>query len=64
MLSFIPGIAGGLNFKNTCIAESAPDFIESVLGEVLHAYLKEDTDPVKILDHLQEAYRRSYRKSK
>jgi multiple sugar transport system substrate-binding protein len=29
-------------------------------GEVLHAYLRDDADPVKALDHLQEAYRLSY----
>ena len=37
---------------------------QKYLGEVLHAYLKDDTDPVKVLDHLQEAYKLSYKKSK
>jgi multiple sugar transport system substrate-binding protein len=40
-----------------------PEF-QKYLGEVLHAYLKNDTDPVKVLDHLQEAYSLSYKKSK
>jgi multiple sugar transport system substrate-binding protein len=39
-----------------------PEF-QKYLGEVLHAYLKDDSDPVKVLDHLQEAYRESYKKS-
>jgi len=30
---------------------------QKYLGEVLHAYLKDDTDPVNVLNHLQEAYR-------
>ena len=30
------------------------------LGEVIHDYLRDDTDPAKVLDHLQEAYRESY----
>jgi multiple sugar transport system substrate-binding protein len=33
-------------------------------GEVIHAYLKDDTDPAKVLDHLQEAYRQSYLNNK
>ena len=37
---------------------------QKYLGEVLHAYLNDDTDPVKVLDHLQEAYRLSCKKSK
>ena len=40
-----------------------PEF-QKYLGDILHAYLKDDTDPVKVLDHLQEAYRLSYEKSK
>ena len=40
-----------------------PEF-QKYLGEVLHFYLRDDTDPVKVLDHLQEAYRLSYKKSK
>ena len=40
-----------------------PEF-QKWLGETLHAYLKDDTDPVKVLDHLQEAYKLSYKKSK
>lgn len=40
-----------------------PEF-QKYLGEVLHAYLTHDTDPVKVLDQLQEAYRLSYEKSK
>jgi multiple sugar transport system substrate-binding protein len=40
-----------------------PEF-QKYLGEVLHAYLKDDTDPVKVFNHLQEAYRRSYKKNK
>jgi multiple sugar transport system substrate-binding protein len=40
-----------------------PEF-QKYLGEVLHAYLKDDADPVKVLDHLQEVYRLSYKKSK
>jgi multiple sugar transport system substrate-binding protein len=39
-----------------------PEF-QKYLGEVLHGYLKEDTDPVKVLDHLLEAYRLSCKKS-
>jgi len=37
---------------------------QKFLGEVLHAYLKDDADPVKVLDHLQEGYRLSYKESK
>jgi len=33
---------------------------QKYLGEVLHAYLKDNADPVKALDLLQEAYRLSY----
>ena len=40
-----------------------PEF-QKYLGEVLHAYLKDDTDPAVVLDHLQEAYRLSYKESK
>jgi multiple sugar transport system substrate-binding protein len=40
-----------------------PEF-QKHLGEVLHAYLKDDADPAKVLDHLQEAYRLSYKKTK
>jgi multiple sugar transport system substrate-binding protein len=40
-----------------------PEF-QKYLGEVLHAYLKEDTDPLKVLDHLQEKYKLSYLKNK
>ena len=36
---------------------------QQYLGEVLHAYLKDDTDAEKTLAHLQEAYRQSYKKS-
>ncbi len=39
-----------------------PEF-QKYLGEVLHAYLKDDADPIKVLDHLQEAYRLSYLKT-
>ena len=39
-----------------------PEF-QKYLGETLHAYLKDDADPAKVLDHLQEAYRLSYKKS-
>ena len=39
-----------------------PEF-QKYLGEVLHAYLKDDTDPGKVLDDLQEAYKLSYTKS-
>ena len=37
---------------------------QKYLGEVIHAYLKDDTDPAKVLDHLQEAYRQSYLNNK
>jgi multiple sugar transport system substrate-binding protein len=37
-----------------------PEF-QKYLGEVLHHHLKNDTDPVKVLDHLQEMYRLSYK---
>ena len=40
-----------------------PEF-QKYLGEVLHAYLKDDADPLKVLDDLQEAYRLSYLKNK
>lgn len=39
-----------------------PEF-QKHLGEVLHAYLRNGDDPVKILDYLQEAYMLSYRKN-
>lgn len=35
-----------------------PEF-QKYLGEVLHTHLKDDGDPLKVLDHLQEAYRLS-----
>jgi multiple sugar transport system substrate-binding protein len=38
-----------------------PEF-QKYLGEILHAYLKDDANPVKILDHLQEVYGLSYKK--
>lgn len=37
---------------------------QKYLGEVLHAYLKDAADPLKVLDHLQEAYRLSYLENK
>lgn len=40
-----------------------PEF-QKYLGEVLHAYLKNDNDPSKVLDQLQEAYSQSYKKTK
>ncbi len=39
-----------------------PEF-QKYLGEVLHDFLKADADPVKVLDHLQEAYLLSYKKT-
>jgi multiple sugar transport system substrate-binding protein len=39
-----------------------PEF-QKYLGEALHAFLKDDTDPVKVLDQLQEGYRLSYKNS-
>jgi len=36
-----------------------PEF-QKWLGEVLHAWLKNDSDPVIVLDQLQEAYKQSY----
>lgn len=35
---------------------------QKYLGERIHAYLKEDTDPAKVLGDIQEAYRQSYSK--
>lgn len=40
-----------------------PEF-QKYLGEVLHAYLKDDADPAVVLDHLQETYSLSYKKNK
>jgi multiple sugar transport system substrate-binding protein len=40
-----------------------PEF-QKLLGDILHAYLKGDTDPLKVLDHLQDQYRLSYLKNK
>lgn len=40
-----------------------PEF-QKYLGEVLHAYLTDNADPLKVLDHLQEAYRLSYMENK
>jgi multiple sugar transport system substrate-binding protein len=37
---------------------------QKYLGEVLHTFLKDDIDLVKVLNHLQEAYRQSYKKNK
>lgn len=37
---------------------------QKYMGEVLHAYLQDDADPAKVLDHLQEVYRQSYKKNK
>ncbi len=37
---------------------------QKYLGVVLHAYLQDDADPVKVLEHMQEAYRQSYLKTK
>jgi multiple sugar transport system substrate-binding protein len=33
---------------------------QQYLGETIHAFLKNDTDPLNILDHLQERYTQSY----
>lgn len=39
-----------------------PEF-QKYLGEVMHAYLKNDSDPVTVLDQLQEAYVFSYQRN-
>jgi multiple sugar transport system substrate-binding protein len=36
---------------------------QKYLGERIHAYLKQDAEPVKILKDIQEAYRQSYSKN-
>jgi multiple sugar transport system substrate-binding protein len=33
---------------------------QQYLGEAIHAFLKNDTDPLNVLDHLQERYTQSY----
>lgn len=34
--------------------------VQKYFGEVIHGFLKDDSDPNKILDHMQEVYRQSY----